>query len=518
MSKLRILIIEDQENWQNQLQVLVQRLGPVECDVANDTATAAHYINGRKYDLAIVDLLLATGGFEVTDDTAIDLKLLQAIRESQSNQFCAVIVLSGYGNSENTRKALLEYGAFDFIEKNSFKAARLIDTLGLALFQARQKVAVERAAKRYRFVVQMGHERLLGCELTGPGMRSSYSAANPPQIDIRDLARRTDNLNLLIENGSADIWRSEARSLGKATYEMLGQDQRILIDLRTAQALAKPTDDLWLEFSGPTTSLGAPFELLRDSDYLTFAHVMTRRLVLPNSTSLHNVQPFHVIVEKLLKEKQRIKVLVVGANSDGEIPTAETEAETVGDLIENQLKHYAADSEVTVLSGKQAEYKNVCDALAFGGYHIFHYAGHGEVDEALPESSGLVLREQGKLRMLTAATINMLVRNSSLALAYLSCCFGARSDSALGRGDFSGMLEAFAQADVPMVLGFRWSVGDDSALSIAETFHSSLWRCLSPGESLLNARRAAAISADGRDDDSWASPVLLMQNSDAIVR
>jgi hypothetical protein len=100
----------------------------------------------------------------------------------------------------------------------------------------------------------------------------------------------------------------------------------------------------------------------------------------------------------------------------------------------------------------------------------------------------------------------------------LSCCFGARSDSALGRGDFSGMLEAFAQADVPMVLGFRWSVGDDSALSIAETFHSSLWRCLSPGESLLNARRAAAISADGRDDDSWASPVLLMQNSDAIVR
>jgi hypothetical protein len=106
----------------------------------------------------------------------------------------------------------------------------------------------------------------------------------------------------------------------------------------------------------------------------------------------------------------------------------------------------------------------------------------------------------------------MLVRNSPLALVYLSCCFGARSERAVGRGDFSGMLEALAQADVPMVLGYRWTVADDPAVSIARTFHSSLWHYLCPGESLLKARRASAMSALGRDDDSWASPVFLMQN------
>ena len=343
-------------------------------------------------------------------------------------------------------------------------------------------------------------------------MLSTYAAPNPPGIDTKDLARRADNLNLLIMKGGANIWRPEVQSLGNATYSLLGQDQRVISDLRTAQALAKATDDLWLEFSGPPPSLSVPFELVRDSDYLTFKHVLTRRLVSPTSTFLHKIDPFHVFVEKLLKDKIKIKVLVVGANSDGRIPAAETEAEVVAALIENELDHYAAASEVILMTGKQAEYTPVCDALTFGGYHIFHYAGHGRFDDTLPEINGLILRDQGKLRTLTAATINMLVRNSSLALVYLSCCFGARSEINLGRGDFSGVMEAFAQADVPMVLGFRWTVGDDPALSIAQSFHSALWHCLCPGESLLKARRAAALSAAGRDDDSWASPVLLMQN------
>ncbi len=511
MSKVRILIIEDLENWRNQLKELVRRLGSVEYDVASDPDTAADYIKNRKYDLAIVDLLLA-GGVSGGEAADIDLDLLQAIRESESNRRCGVVVLSGYGNTARTREALREHDAYDFIEKDSFNPAYFVQTLGRALFDARHKLAIECEAKRYRFVVRMAQDRLLGCELTGPNMLSSHAAPNPPTIDISDIARRTENLNLLIMEGGAQVWRPEARSLGNAAYGLLGQDQRVISDLRTAQALAKATDDLWLEFSGPTASLGVPFELLRDTDYLTFAHVLTRRLLLPTSPFLHNIDPFHVLVAKLLKEKTKIKVLVVGANSDGHIPAAEAEAEAVAALIQDQLNHYAARSEVTLLNGKQAEYSNVSEALASGGYHILHYAGHGRFDDKLPEINGLVVRDQGKSRTLTAATINMLVRNGPLALVYLSCCFGARSQNEMGRGDFSGMLEAFAKADVPMVLGFRWTVADEPAMFIAQSFYTSLWQCLSPGASLLKARRAAAMSADGRDDDSWASPVLLMQN------
>src|SRR5438128_996476 len=164
MSKLRILIIEDQENWQSQLKKLLPRLGLVDWDIATDFETAANYIATRKYDIAVVDLLLATGMAEVGGNAIIDLKLLKALRESQYNRSCGVIVLSGYGNTARTRQALLEYGAYDFIEKDRFNAAYFLDTVALALFDSRQKIAIERDANRYRFDVQLGPDKLLGCE------------------------------------------------------------------------------------------------------------------------------------------------------------------------------------------------------------------------------------------------------------------------------------------------------------------------------------------------------------------
>ena len=156
MSKLKILIIEDLGHWQNQLQTLARRLGSVECDLAGNGEIAADYINNRKYDLAIVDLLLASGGSEVNEHAEVDLNLLQAIRNSEANRACAVVVLSGYGNTARTREALRKYAAYDFIEKDKFNAAAFIETLGLALFDARQKLAVERKANRYRFVAVAG--------------------------------------------------------------------------------------------------------------------------------------------------------------------------------------------------------------------------------------------------------------------------------------------------------------------------------------------------------------------------
>jgi CHAT domain-containing protein len=73
-------------------------------------------------------------------------------------------------------------------------------------------------------------------------------------------------------------------------------------------------------------------------------------------------------------------------------------------------------------------------------------------------------------------------------------------------------MEALARADVPTVLGYRWAVPDASASYLAQKFYQTLWRTFSPGEALLEARRDAAIRARGRDNDAWASPILLMQN------
>jgi CHAT domain-containing protein len=63
-----------------------------------------------------------------------------------------------------------------------------------------------------------------------------------------------------------------------------------------------------------------------------------------------------------------------------------------------------------------------------------------------------------------------------------------------------------------MALGHRWEVGDVSALSLAISFYKKLWVTLSPGEALFEARKDISHGEGRRDNESWAAPVLLMQN------
>jgi CHAT domain-containing protein len=97
-------------------------------------------------------------------------------------------------------------------------------------------------------------------------------------------------------------------------------------------------------------------------------------------------------------------------------------------------------------------------------------------------------------------------------MVFLNCCLGARNASHVGRGDFYGMLEAVARAGVPTVLGYRWTVLDSSAMRLAEAFYETLWRTFSPGEALLEARIQATLGPKGLDDETWAAPVLVVQN------
>ncbi len=180
-------------------------------------------------------------------------------------------------------------------------------------------------------------------------------------------------------------------------------------------------------------------------------------------------------------------------------------------MIKQDLDTLGIPYEITCLVGEDATHKNTKDTLLKGGYHIFHYAGHGRFNDTLPEISGPVLLDNdGTPRPLSAAELNLFVKDSGIQFVFLSCCLGARSAGQVGRGDFLGVIDALARADIPTVLGYRWTVGDESALHLAKSFYESLWRTFSPAESLLEARIYTA--AEGRDDDTWLSPVLLVQN------
>jgi CHAT domain-containing protein len=241
-------------------------------------------------------------------------------------------------------------------------------------------------------------------------------------------------------------------------------------------------------------------------------HVLTRRIIQTGPTAWRKTDSFHAFLSGLLKLNKKLRILIVGANSDGNIPDAEIEAATLKTTIESDLRQIVIPHEITLYLGAEANFVQVSEALRSGRYHIFHYAGHGRYNDTLPEISGLILQNDKGPRTLTAADLNMLVRNTELQLIFLSCCLGARSSPQAGRGDFHGMLEALATADVPIVIGYRWTVADSPALQLAQNFYETLWRTFSPSDALLEARIRATMGPMGRDDETWASPVLIMQN------
>jgi hypothetical protein len=330
---------------------------------------------------------------------------------------------------------------------------------------------------------------------------------------VTELAGRADRLNQTIIKSGAEGWRPEASSIGQAIYDVLSSDRRVFADLLMARTLPIHAKDLRLQFTGPAVGLGIPFELLRTGrDNLALKHVLTRRVIQEGDSYTHRLESFRAFIEERWKAKAPLRVLIVGSNSDGKIPAAEIEADTLATAINDDLKRMGITPEITALTGERATYNEVCSALSDGRFHIFHYAGHGRFDDQLPEISGLILKDGSGGRELTANVLEQLLSDTELRLVYLSCCLGARTSSQLGRGDFYGLLDSIIRADVPVALGHRWTIADDPAKLIALFFYQELWRTFSPGEALLQARKR--ISSElGRDDETWASPIIVMQNA-----
>lgn len=514
MDKLRILVVENRANWLEELPKILQRLGDApHIDLAQTLQESVAFIELESYDLAVVDLALRDNPDDIEARDELGWELLQKLRENRQNHGCGVIVLTGYPSSGRTKKALRDYAAYDFIEKDKFSSTAFLEAARGAIADARIRRAARRSEERYRLTIAFSREHLIGVSLIGPDRRLNYAAEDQHRLIAADLARRADNLNLLILKGGPDFWRPEARSIGDAIGETLASDRRIFGDLVAAQALAARFSDLWIEFSGPAEGLGIPFELMRDKgEYLALNHMMTRRVDSSSFPMSRKPESFSKHVQQLVGRRQPLRALIVAVNSDGYIPAVDHEAATIAKILQTSLAQLGLPSKIDLLTGEQATFDVVSDRLRSGAYHLFHYAGHGRFDDKLPEISGLVFRDSNQPRVLTASDLNLLVADSDLRLVYVSACVSARTAERVGRGDFFGVMEAVARADVPIVVGYRWTVGDRAALQMAETFYRTLWRTLSPAEALLEARRRAASGPKGRDDDSWASPILLMQN------
>ncbi len=152
-------------------------------------------------------------------------------------------------------------------------------------------------------------------------------------------------------------------------------------------------------------------------------------------------------------------------------------------------------------------------ALSRGRYHVFHFIGHGDFDEAAGAGVLAFADEGGKKDLLDATQVGrLLADHGSLRLAVLNSCLGARASET---DVFSSTAAVLVARGVPAVVAMQDQITDKAALQ----FSKSLYEALADGSPIdagvTDARKA--VSLKFRDSLEWATPVLHMSSPDGVL-
>jgi hypothetical protein len=196
------------------------------------------------------------------------------------------------------------------------------------------------------------------------------------------------------------------------------------------------------------------------------------------------------------------KALVVAADPTGQLTNLDQEADQVGGALTG------AGLAVDVIKSDDPLVSTPADLVTRirqGGYHLFHFAGHGLFDEDDPPASQLVLGQMGEPGLfLTAADLAAVARDSDLSLVFLNACYLADEDQIdpARPWEEGGMVDGLVRNGVPAAVGMRWKMGDDNASKLIKRFYEELLRGQPIERALMWARQ------DLRQEADWVNPVL----------
>lgn len=161
--------------------------------------------------------------------------------------------------------------------------------------------------------------------------------------------------------------------------------------------------------------------------------------------------------------------------------------------------------------------RDLMKKLLEGEWHIFHFIGHGGVEEALPGAgtSGFVVMvdEDGKPVKKFASDLAMMLTGAkrSLRLIVLNCCESAR----INVGDRFGnpAIGLMKTGWLPAVVAMQFPITDSAAISMSEGFYAALAGNRPIDDALTLARKF--IQEKSRVE--WGIPVLYMRSPDGRI-
>lgn len=324
--------------------------------------------------------------------------------------------------------------------------------------------------------------------------------------------RRRDDIDEKYYKELHQDWRLQASGKGRDLYRSIFEQNARLMEAwgKAQQAVGDLGEHLVLRFGGPRSNLALPFELL---------HAGTRPLAVyhPVSRQISNGYTNHSSWQATLRSLrgQTLRALLLAGDE-----VALPEVQAIADRLQRPLPpanvRFTVDPPDLTRSVTPGEAK---DWLKSKSHHLVHYAGHAVFDRKRPENSHLGLPDSDShSEKIRAADLADLLRGSRVQFLYLSCCSGAEigDDRVLAENAYLGLMDAAIQAGVPAVLGYRWPVVGRSAKTFATHFYEGLAQYPSSLEHAIwwARKQIFETSPEGGWDETWFSPMLVVQNPD----
>lgn len=151
--------------------------------------------------------------------------------------------------------------------------------------------------------------------------------------------------------------------------------------------------------------------------------------------------------------------------------------------------------------------------------HLFHFAGHGDIDMAMTEqpskveSLGQLIFDDGfgDPDPVSAFDVARDLRAAGVRVAMIGACLSGRHDD---MNMWTSVATAMLKADLGAVVAMQHKVRDSSAVTFAGAFYAALAAGLSLDEAVIGGRLAIARTDDVR---GWGTPVLYLRARDGQV-
>jgi len=320
---------------------------------------------------------------------------------------------------------------------------------------------------------------------------------SPERLELLVLKMRTAPGMRAMQTDAAP----DTRQLGATLFDALFHDDvldRLRRSLSRTEARGRGLR-IRLRFSDAHELWNMPWELLYDSEEHRFLCQFDTTPVVRYVDMAQPVEPLTV--------SGPIRMLVM-ISSPTDYPPLDVDKEWA--QLSEALHPLEAAGGLLVQRLPSGSLEDLRRTMMFGEFHVFHYIGHGGLDQHTGDGLLVLTGPDGRSRLATGAELYVMLANSPVRLAVLNSCQGAR----IGAADpYAGAAASLVHQGIPAVVAMQFEISDDAAIAFSRTLYEAIAYGWPVDTAVAEARRA--ILAASRAE--WATPVLYLRAADGVL-